>query len=617
MLRKPARKSVCNRSGAEVKSEMKPTAAMVSQFEGYDIMRQLLTGNEAIARGAWEAGVCFASAYPGTPSTEITEAIGGYKEVYAEWAPNEKVALEAGIGASFGGVRTLVSMKHVGLNVAADPFCTLSYTGVSAGLVLICADDPEMHSSQNEQDNRYYARLAKVPMLEPASSQEAKDFVILAFELSEKYDTPVMVRVTTRISHSRGIVTLGKRKEIARKPFRQDPPKYVMVPSNARMRHRVVVARQKKFAEFSEKTPINRIETGKGDIGIISAGVAYQYAREVFPEAPFLKLGFTNPLPKNLIKKFAKGKKKIYVVEELEPFMEEQVAALGIKVVGKEKLPEISELNPDVVRAGFIKKRKPHPAEDASKLPKRPPNLCPGCPHRGLFAAIKPLKPVIFGDIGCYTLSVLPPLSTHDSCICMGASIGVSHGYSKVGANEDRKCVGVLGDSTFLHSGLTGVLEMAYNKGLNTVIVLDNRTTAMTGGQQHPATGKTLKGEPTNAVDLAAVCKALGVNRVFTVNPMKLKETREVVKRELETPEPSVIISSEPCPLVFRLRSAPYAVDAEKCRECGACLQINCPAATRQGKKAVIVDYLCNGCGVCAQLCKFDAINKKEAASKA
>jgi indolepyruvate ferredoxin oxidoreductase, alpha subunit len=575
-------------------------------------MKQLLTGNEAIARGAWEAGVCFASAYPGTPSTEITEVISGYKEIHAEWAPNEKVALEAGIGACFGGVRTLVCMKHVGLNVAADPFCTLSYTGVSAGLVLICADDPDMHSSQNEQDNRYYARLAKVPMLEPSSSQEAKDFVKLAFELSEQYDTPVMVRVTTRISHSRGIIELGERVEIPRKPFKQDPPKYVMVPSNARVRHRVVLERQKKFAEFSDTTPLNRIEPGEGDIGIISASVAYQYAREVFPKAPFLKIGFTNPLPKNLIKEFAKGKKQIFVVEELEPFMEEQIAALGIPVIGKEKLPDYGELNPDVVRGGFMEMRKAHPVEDITELPKRPPNLCPGCPHRGLFAAIKPLKPVIFGDIGCYTLSVLPPLSSHDSCVCMGASIGVSYGYSKVGGNEDRKSVGVLGDSTFLHSGLTGVLEMAYNKGMNTVIILDNRTTAMTGGQNHPATGKTLKGEETNSVDLAALCTALGVKRVFTVNPLNLKETREVVKREMETPEPSVVISSEPCPLIFRKKSAPFIVDEEKCKECGACLQINCPAATKRGDKAFIVNYLCNGCGVCAQMCKFEAISKTQ-----
>ncbi|HOX27906.1 MAG TPA: indolepyruvate ferredoxin oxidoreductase subunit alpha, partial [bacterium] len=517
-------------------------------------MKELMTGNEAIARGAWEAGCGFATAYPGTPSTEITENIARYKEIYAEWAPNEKVAFEAGIGAALGGVRTLVCMKHVGLNVAADPFCTFSYTGTSAGFVLICADDPAMHSSQNEQDNRYYARLAKVPMLEPSNSQEAKDFTALAFELSEKFDTPVMVRVTTRISHSRGIVELGKRKNVKQKPFEPNPPKYVMVPANARVRHKVVVERQKKLAELSETSPINRIEKGKGKIGVVSAGVAYQYAREVFPDAPFLKLGFTHPLPKKLIGKFAKGKEKIYVVEELEPYIEEQIAALGIPVIGKQKLPIIDELNPDIVKAGFIKKRKPNPVEDISALPKRPPNLCPGCPHRGLFTAIKQLKPVIFGDIGCYTLSVLPPLSTHDSCICMGASIGVSYGYSKVGANEIKKSLGVLGDSTFLHSGLTGVLEMAYNKGMNTVIILDNRTTAMTGGQNHPATGFTLKGEETRAVDIPALCKALGVERVFVTSPFKVKETRELVKRELDIKEPSIIISSEPCPLIFRKR---------------------------------------------------------------
>jgi indolepyruvate ferredoxin oxidoreductase alpha subunit len=571
-------------------------------------MKQLLTGNEAIARGAWEAGVCFASAYPGTPSTEITEAIAGYGEVNAEWAPNEKVALEAGIGAALGGVRTLVCMKHVGLNVAADPFCTLSYTGVSAGLVLICADDPAMHSSQNEQDNRYYARLAKVPMLEPSTSQEAKDFVKLAFELSEKYDTPVMVRVTTRISHSRGIVELKTRKNVARKIFKTDPKKYVMVPSNARMRHRVVVERQKSIAEYGEKASINTIEPGKGEIGVVSAGVAYQYAREIFPQAHFLKIGLSNPLPKEMIRKFAKGKKKIFVVEELEPFMEEQIAAMGIAVEGKSRLPEIDELNPDVVRDGFVKKRKPHKADIVEGLPNRPPNLCPGCPHRGLFSAIKPLKLVIFGDIGCYTLSVLPPLSTHDSCVCMGASIGMSHGYSKVGGNTTQKSVGVLGDSTFMHSGLTGVMEMAYNKGSNTVIILDNRTTAMTGGQNHPGTARTLKGEETVSLNLEEVCRALGVKRVFRVNPFDVKATREVVKREVAIEEPSVVISTAPCPLIFKVKSAPLAVDSDKCKECGACLKINCPALTKRGEKAFIVDYLCNGCGVCGQICPFDAI---------
>ncbi|HOO55748.1 MAG TPA: indolepyruvate ferredoxin oxidoreductase subunit alpha [bacterium] len=579
-------------------------------------MKKLLTGNEAIARGAWEAGVTFASAYPGTPSTEITEAISKYEEVHAEWAPNEKVAFESAIGASFGGVRTLVCMKHVGLNVAADPFCTLSYTGVNGGLVLICADDPAMHSSQNEQDNRYYARLAKVTMLEPSSSQEAKDYVKLAFQLSEKYDTPVMVRVTTRISHSRGIVELEKRKNVKQKPFVKDPQKYVMVPVNARMRHRVVEARQAMVRDYAEASPINEIEKGRGDIGVISAGVAYQYAREVFPEAHFLKLGITNPLPVKMIKKFAKGKKKLYVVEELEPFMEEQIKAQGISVIGKEKLPVIDELNPDVVRDSFIKRRKPHVSEDVSRLPKRPPNLCPGCPHRALFSSIKPLKPIVFGDIGCYTLSVLPPLSMHDSCVCMGASIGVSYGYSKVGANDTTPSVGVLGDSTFLHSGLTGVLQMAYNKGMNTVIILDNRTTAMTGGQQHPATGKTLKGDETNAVDFEELCKAMGVKRVFTVNPFEIKKTRELVKKEMKIEEPSIVISRAPCPLIYRVRTTPFQVDPDKCKECGMCLKINCPAITRTGNKATIVEHMCNGCSVCSQICAFNAISRVKSGKK-
>jgi indolepyruvate ferredoxin oxidoreductase alpha subunit len=569
----------------------------------------LLTGNEAVARGAWEAGVGFAAAYPGTPSTEITETIAQYDEVKAEWAPNEKVALESAIGASLGGVRALACMKHVGLNVAADPFCTLSYVGVNGGLVLLCADDPSMHSSQNEQDNRYYARLAKVPMLEPSDSQEALDLIKLAYEISEAFDTPVMVRVTTRVSHSRTLVSMGRRKAVKQKEFVRNPQKYVMVPAFARMRHRFVVERMGRLAQYSETTPMNTIIKGSRNLGVISAGVAFQYAREVFPDASFLKLGMTHPLPEKLIKKFARGVDKVFVVEELEPFMEDQIKALGVAVTGKAALPVMDELNPDVVREGFGKKRKRHPVEDTSKLPQRPPNLCAGCPHRGFYTAAKPLKPIVFGDIGCYTLGVLPPLSMHDACVCMGASIGVSHGYSRVGADKKQKSIGVLGDSTFLHSGLTGVLNMAYNKGVNTVAVLDNRTTAMTGGQQHPATGFTIKGEPTKAVDIAAVVKALGIERVFVVDPFKIKETRAVLKRELEIEEPSVIISSAPCPLMTRQKKkTPFVVHEDLCTECGSCLRINCPALTRRGGKAFVNNFLCNGCGVCAQVCGFGAI---------
>ena len=574
-------------------------------------MKELLTGNEAIARGAWEAGVVFAAAYPGTPSTEITETIAKLEGITAEWAPNEKVAFEAGIGACFGGVRTLVCMKHVGLNVAADPFCTFSYTGVNAGLVLVCADDPQMHSSQNEQDNRYYARLAKVPMLEPSDSQEALDMIKAAFDLSERFDTPVMVRVTTRISHSRTLVKTGRRKTYKQKPFERNPVKYVMVPAHARVRHRYVVERMKKLADVTEASPFNYIERGDRATGIITSSVAYQHAREVFPDAAVLKLGMTHPLPSKLIKKFAKSVDRVLVVEELEPYLEDAVSALGVTVTGKAKLPVVDELNPDIVRNAFVRKRRPHPVEDDSKLPKRPPNLCAGCPHRGLFTAARPLKPIVFGDIGCYTLSVLPPLSMHDSCVCMGASIGVSHGYSRVGGNKDQKSMAVLGDSTFLHSGLTGVLEMAYNQGTNTVVILDNRTTAMTGGQQHPATGKTLQGQDTNAVDLAEVCRALGVKRVFTVNPFKLKETRKVLKRELNTEEPSVIVSSAPCPLMTRKKpDPPFHVDPDTCTACGMCLKINCPAISRVDGKSFINDFLCNGCSVCAQVCGFKAITQ-------
>lgn len=571
-------------------------------------MKQLLTGNEAIARGAWEAGVSFGAAYPGTPSTEITENLALYDEIYAEWAPNEKVALEVGIGAAMAGRRTIVSLKHVGLNVAADPFCTFAYTGTPTGLVVVCADDPEMHSSQNEQDNRYYAKLAKVPMLEPSDSQEALEFVKLAFDISEKYDTPVLLITTTRISHSRAIVNTGRRKKIKQKAFEQNPPKYVMVPAFARLRHKAIVERMELLKEYSEKVPVNRIEKGDKDIGIITSAVSYQYAKEVFPDASVLKLGMTNPLPEKLIKKFAKSVKKIYVIEELEPYLEDSIKAMGIDVIGKKKLPVTGELNPDIVKNALVRKRRPHPVEDTSKLPVRPPNLCAGCPHRGTFTALKPLKTVVFGDIGCYTLSVLPPLSTHDMCVCMGASIGISHGYAKAAGEDAKKCVGVLGDSTFLHSGLTGVLEMAYNKGMNTVLVLDNRTTAMTGGQEHPATGRTLKGEPANAVDLVEVCKALGIKNAFSVDPFKIKETRKIIRRELARDEPSVLVSTAPCPLQAKIRHTPMFVDEDKCIECGSCSKINCPAISSAGGKPVINTFLCNGCTVCAQICPKKAI---------
>ncbi len=571
-------------------------------------MKQLLTGNEAIARGAWEAGATFAAAYPGTPSTEITENLAQYEEIYAEWAPNEKVALEVGIGAAMAGRRTIVSLKHVGLNVAADPFCTFSYTGTPTGFVLICADDPEMHSSQNEQDNRYYAKLAKVPLLEPSDSQEALDAVKTAFDISENFDTPVLVITTTRVNHSRTIVNTGRRKRVKQKPFVQNPPKYVMVPAFARKRHKFVEERTAHLKEYSEKSPLNFIEKGSKEIGVVTSGVAYQYAKEVFPDASFLKLGMTNPLPEKLIRKFAKSVKKIYVIEELEPFLEDSIKALGIEVIGKSKLPVCGELNPDIIKNALVRRRRPHPVEDASGLPMRPPNLCAGCPHRGTYTALKPLKTIVFGDIGCYTLGVLPPLSMHDMCVCMGASIGVSHGYAKAAGKDAQKCVGVLGDSTFLHSGLTGVLEMAYNKGLNTVIILDNRTTAMTGGQEHAATGRTLQGDDTNAVDLVEVCKALGIKNTFRVDPFKIRETRKVIRRELAKDAPSVLISTAPCPLRAKIRHTPMFVDEAVCNECGGCLRINCPAITSSGGKPSINTFLCNGCTVCAQICPKKAI---------
>ncbi len=572
-------------------------------------MKKLLTGNEAIARGAWEAGVTFASAYPGTPSTEITENIAKYDEIYAEWAPNEKVALEVGIGACFAGTRVLVSQKHVGLNVAADPFCTLSYTGVNGGIVVITADDPEMHSSQNEQDNRYFSRLAKVPMIEPSDSTEALEFIKIAYDISEQFDTPVLFRTTTRVAHSRSIVSLGKRKNHKLKGFTPNPQKFVMIPAFARSRHQFIIERTAKLKEYNETSPLNKLEKGTSGLGIITSGISYQYAREVFPGASFLKLGMTHPLPEKLIRKFAASVNKLYVVEELEPYLEDSIKALGIKVdAGKNKLPISGEFTNDVLRAAFFKKRKPHPAEDTSALPGRPPNLCPGCSHRALFTALRSLKTVVFGDIGCYTLGVLPPISSLDACVCMGASIGMSHGYAKAGGNKIQKSVGILGDSTFLHSGITGVLEMAYNGGINTVIVLDNHTTAMTGGQEHPGTGKTLKGEPASSVDIENICRAVGLERVFRIDPFNIRETRKRIKQELETEAPSVIISTSPCPLRARIRNTPLAVDPQKCSQCGLCGQINCPALSTAGGTPHINPHQCIGCGICAQVCARGAI---------
>jgi indolepyruvate ferredoxin oxidoreductase alpha subunit len=586
-------------------------------------MKEILSGNEAIARGAFESGCLVACAYPGTPSTEILENTLSYKEINSSWAPNEKVALEVAIGASFGGGRALCTMKHVGVNVAADPLFTLAYTGVRGGLVLVVADDPEMHSSQNEQDSRNYARFAKVPMLEPSDSQECKEFTRLAFELSEQYDTPVMLRSCTRISHGKSIVELGERVTGLPVPkLEKNPAKLVMLPGNARVRHPLVEKSLLDLSEAASGMPINRLELRDPSIGIITSGVCYQYVREVLPNASTLKLGLVHPLPQALIREFAAQVDKVYVVEELDPFIEMQVKAMGIDAVGKEIFSLCGELTPGRVRSAFgLPQSSEIPAE---KLPGRPPNMCPGCPHRGVFFALNQLKAYVTGDIGCYTLGFMPPLSAMDTCVCMGASIGMATGVTKVVSDaEKKKVVAVIGDSTFLHTGINGLMDMVYNNSPATVVILDNSITAMTGRQDNPASGFTLMDDPAHAINIPLLCKALGVKNIRVINPLDLEETTRVIAEEMERPETSVVITNKPCVLIKRedvFEKGPvYAVDADTCTGCRACLKIGCPAiewrpvsdGSRKGK-AWIDPLLCTGCDVCRQLCKFGAIGSKK-----
>ncbi len=585
-------------------------------------MKEILSGNEAIARGAYEAGCLVACAYPGTPSTEILESAVKYKEIDSSWAPNEKVALEVAIGASFGGGRSLCTMKHVGVNVAADPLFTLSYTGVRGGLVLVVADDPEMHSSQNEQDSRHYARFAKVPMLEPSDSQECKDFIRLAFELSEQYDTPVMLRSCTRISHGKSIVDLGERvTDLPLPKLEKNPSKLVMLPGNARVRHPLVEEMLLTLSRDGSSMSINRSEMRDKSIGVITSGVCYQYVREVMPNASTLKLGMVNPLPKELIREFAAQIDKLYVVEELDPFIEDQVKAMGISVVGKELTSLCGELTPGRLRRAFGLPQGT--VTEAEKLPGRPPNMCPGCPHRGVFLVLNQLKAYVTGDIGCYTLGFLPPLSAMDTCVCMGASIGMANGVTKVVPDEEKKkVVAVIGDSTFLHTGINGLMDMVYNNSPATVVILDNSITAMTGRQDNPASGFTLMDSPTSAINLPLLCKSLGVKNIRIINPLDLEETRRVLVEEMERPETSVIITNKPCVLIKRedvfQKGSVYCVDSEKCSGCRTCLKVGCPAiawipaddGSKKGK-AHIDPLLCNGCDVCRQLCKFDAIGSE------
>lgn len=576
------------------------------------IMKKLMLGNEAVARGAYEAGVTVVSSYPGTPSTEITENVAKYDEIYSEWAPNEKVALEVAIGASIGGARAMSAMKHVGLNVAADPLFTASYTGVNGGLVIMVADDPGMHSSQNEQDSRFYARSSKVPMLEPSDSQECKDFVKAAYEISEKYDCPVLVRLSTRIAHSQGAVELCDKGEPVLKEYKKDFGKYVMMPAMARKRHVEVEKRMAALREFSNCTALNKIEWGSREIGVITSGVAYQYAWEAFGDVSYLKIGMVYPLPEKMIRDFAAEVKTLYVIEELEPFIENQIRKMGIKVIGKDVLPVIGEYSASLLREKLLEKKMESAFELNEQIPVRPPVMCPGCPHRGAYYVIKKLKLHVSGDIGCYTLGALPPTETMDTCVCMGASVSMAHGMEKArGKDFGKKTVAVIGDSTFIHSGITGLIDIVYNKGNSTVIILDNSITGMTGHQHNPTTGYTIKGEPTRQVDLELLAKAVGVERVRVADPFDLKEFEKVVREETEADEPSVIIAQRPCALLKNVKfEGVHKIITEKCKKCKKCLSVGCPAIVDMGEGIEINEALCVGCRLCTKVCSFDAIEK-------
>lgn len=586
-------------------------------------MKQLMLGNVAVANGFRDAGGSVASAYPGTPSTEITETIAKFDDVYCEWAPNEKVATEVAVGASIAGARSICSMKHVGLNVAADPLFTSSYTGVNGGMIIAVADDPGMHSSQNEQDSRYYARSSHVAMIEPSDSQECYDFARYALNLSEKFDTPVLLRLTTRIAHSQSLVETREREDYKLKEYKKDFRKYVMMPGMAKVRHTVVEQRDKDLIEFAEKTELNRVEMGSTKVGIICSGIAYQYAKEAFPKASFLKLGLVYPLPIKKIEDFAASVDKLLVVEELEPYIEEHVKRLGIEVLGKERLTLQGELSTNMVEDSFkdickdlideSRRPKSDAASDAT-VPNRPPVMCPGCPHRGAFFIFKKLGLTVCGDIGCYTLGALPPAEAMDACICMGASIGMAHGMNKARGNDfSKKTIAVLGDSTFIHSGITGLIDIVYNKGVSTVVILDNSITGMTGHQQNPTTGFTIKNEPTKQVDLIKLAEAVGVSpdRIKVCDPFDLKNFEKVLAEEVAAEEPSVVISQRPCALLKKVSyGAPYAIDSETCKKCGSCLKIGCPAIVKKPEGIVINSELCCGCGLCTKMCPFGAIKR-------
>lgn len=572
----------------------------------------IMLGNAAIARGAYEAGVKVSAAYPGTPSTEISENLVQYRDsLYCEWSPNEKVAMEVAIGASMSGVRAMASMKHVGVNVAADPLYTVSYIGANGGLVLVAADDPGLYSSQNEQDTRMIGRAAHVPVLEPSDSQEAKDFMKFAFEMSEQYDTPVILRTTTRLSHSQGLVELCERQEIEDKPYERNPQKNVMMPGNAKGRHVFVEQRENKLIEDGCDFPINKVEWNDKKIGVITSGIPYQYVKEALPQASVLKLGIVYPLPKKLIEQFASEVETLYVVEELEPMIEEQVKSWGISVIGKEIFTVQGEYSANLLRTAVLGQDLQLKAP--AQVPGRPPILCPGCPHRSVYSVLNKLKIHAAGDIGCYTLGAVAPLSVVDTTICMGASISSLHGMEKAkGKDYIKKWVAVIGDSTFLHTGINSLMNMVYNQSTGTVIILDNSTTGMTGHQDHAATGKTLQGDPTWAIDIPGVCRAMGIKNVIEVNAFALKELEQVIKEEVAKDEISVIITKSPCVLLDKKRVyTPYVCDSEKCKKCGMCMKPGCPAMTKKADGTIFIDdTMCTGCGLCEQLCKFGAIRK-------
>ncbi len=576
-------------------------------------MKRLMQGNEAAARGLYEAGCCVASSYPGTPSTEITEEIAKYDDVYSEWSPNEKVSMETAFGASLAGRRSFCGMKHVGLNVAADPLFTVSYTGVNAGMVICVADDAGMHSSQNEQDSRHYAKAAKLPMLEPSDSQEALDYFKAAYEISEKFDAPVIVKMCTRVAHSQSLVEAGERQEVPERPYEKNIAKYVMMPGNAIKRHPVVEERMKRLADFAETSGLNRIDDGSDkSTGIVTSSTCYQYVKEALGDKfPVLKLGMIWPMPERKLKNFADTVDRLVIVEELDGFIEEHCKILGLKCEGKSLFGYLGELSQNIIAEKLgLPVTRGRKLNDSVKIPARPPLMCAGCPHRGLFFTLNQAGCTVLGDIGCYTLGAVAPLSAMDMTLCMGASVSAVHGFSKAGG---KNVVAVIGDSTFMHSGMTGLANIAYNQSKSTVIILDNSITGMTGHQQNPTTGLNIKGDPAGKIDLESLCRAMGFNRVRVVDPYNLKECADVLREELDADESSVIISRRPCALLKHVKhNPPLTVDTAKCVGCKSCMKIGCPALSMKGGKAHVDETLCVGCGVCEQRCKFGAFKGGE-----